>query len=674
MSHNKTSDKLHFTELINRHKIEIPIIQRDYAQGREGKEELRRSFLDALHTAVTEEKPLELDFVYGTVAKNIVQPLDGQQRLTTLFLLHWYAATKERQAKDIKNSLTNFTYETRASSREFCLELVRQGVDLDRLMKPDKDHFNELSKTIIDSAWFFLFWKKDPTIKSMLVMLDDIHQRFKNEREIWTRLNNISFHYIELTNFGLSDDLYIKMNARGKEITEFEKFKASFERHLESKKTWEDGVHLEGRFEHKVDTIWTDLFWKHRDSENRIDFQFIQFISNAAIISYALFQRIAENEVEEKAARAILMAKVKGNVTDAAVQRERIERRIASLSTMVAKVVPQDFPDQQSFQILIKYLDVYSSKPDIRIKKEQLPLWDQDEDSTLFNTIILGKAPTYKQRVLFFAQTEYLRTTDYNEFIFSDWMRVVRNVVHNTAIDSADRFLGAVELVNELVPGCGNIYSHLATVTINSNFASEQMIEEVSKARLIAKDPALKSGIFACEDLSFFEGRIAFALQCASSPGTLTPESLSAIWKVVSMHLSEKDISNDFRRAMLTIRNNDFYTYWGTWSHGTDCQKRCLIENTAELKGYFTKGYKEYLKDMIHALLSKTPSQIVDEYNPPPSMKNWKKRLIKERELLDNYCKSKYFGIEIIDGQEERCFLFNEFKRPNSREKCFKVE
>jgi hypothetical protein len=55
MSNNPTSEKLTFRELISKHRIEIPIIQRDYAQGREGKEELRKNFLNALLEAVSME-------------------------------------------------------------------------------------------------------------------------------------------------------------------------------------------------------------------------------------------------------------------------------------------------------------------------------------------------------------------------------------------------------------------------------------------------------------------------------------------------------------------------------------------------------------------------------------------------------------------------------------------
>ena len=78
-------------EVVQLQKIAIPLIQRDYAQGRMDGDvnRVRNRFLSALHDAIT-DKPITLDFVYGDIdEKGVMTPLDGQQRLTTLFLLHW---------------------------------------------------------------------------------------------------------------------------------------------------------------------------------------------------------------------------------------------------------------------------------------------------------------------------------------------------------------------------------------------------------------------------------------------------------------------------------------------------------------------------------------------------------------------------------------------------------
>ena len=62
------SKNISFWGLLTSKKIVIPIIQRDYAQGRIGKEYLRERFLGQLFAALQgDAKPLVLDFVYGSV-------------------------------------------------------------------------------------------------------------------------------------------------------------------------------------------------------------------------------------------------------------------------------------------------------------------------------------------------------------------------------------------------------------------------------------------------------------------------------------------------------------------------------------------------------------------------------------------------------------------------------
>ena len=107
-------------------KIIVPMIQRDYAQGRISAdvEKVRNRFLDALKQAVV-DSPITLDLIYGDIdADGTMTPLDGQQRLTTLFLLHWYAAKKEGIAEKDYDFLYNFSYATRYSARDFCDRLI----------------------------------------------------------------------------------------------------------------------------------------------------------------------------------------------------------------------------------------------------------------------------------------------------------------------------------------------------------------------------------------------------------------------------------------------------------------------------------------------------------------------------------------------------------------------
>ena len=80
-----------FWDFLNKFKIEIPIIQRDYAQGRIENETIRLTFLDAIYQCINNKDAINLDFIYGNVNEDTFLPLDGQQRLTTLFLLYLYS-------------------------------------------------------------------------------------------------------------------------------------------------------------------------------------------------------------------------------------------------------------------------------------------------------------------------------------------------------------------------------------------------------------------------------------------------------------------------------------------------------------------------------------------------------------------------------------------------------
>ncbi len=726
MNNKNTSQKVSFLQLISDDsikcnccdntvwkpikKVEIPIIQRDYAQGRDGKDELRKNFLNSLLKAI-EDKPLELDFVYGNIVDDVLQPLDGQQRLTTLYLLYWFVAVKENKLdEDLKNLLNKFTYETRTSSSEFCEELINKGIRYSNETK--------ISDVIIDSSWFFLSWKKDPTIKSMLTMLDAIQQIFKDKTEVWEKLENITFHFIELQNFGLSDDLYIKMNARGKPLTEFENFKAKFEQYykLEIFKTDENGkeilengqkVILKGNWEkelsltdenkaqwkllteksfaYKIDTQWTDLFWINGYKNNKIDDKLMKFIAGIAINNYAICGNIYEDLEQDNIVIGELKKKNSKYTNAQAIKRERVERRIQVLFNNPKNIIPEDFPTKDSFQYLIDCFDIFSKDSNHNIIALKLPLWDFitienngiSSENNLFSELIKPSKTEYKQRVLFYAQSAYLlKSEEKDDELFSEWMRVVRNIAQNSTIDSASTFIGAIGLINELSAGCANIYEYLRTNDIVSQFAQTQIKEEKLKS-FANKNSENKRVIFQLEDTIFFKGKIEFALHCSdfkNSESKFEIQQLNSILSIVNEHLAQKDLSNSFRRGLLTCGENDFYKYWTSWSYNTELHKRCFLENVNELKNNLSKEFiRENLKELFLKMMNQTLEQVIETFVAPIGMPNWKKEIIKKPELLNNYCQGHFFGILDLDESDDRCFLFNSKKRPNSRSECHEV-
>jgi len=258
-------------------RVEVPLIQRDYAQGRPEEIEIRSRILASLHGALTrssdEGAGLVLDFVYGDVSEGVLRPIDGQQRLTTLFLLHWYLATRAGHLV-ADASWTSFTYATRHSAQLFCERLVANP-------SPLAVTDSAPAKWIKDQPWYLHVWRHDPTVQAMLVMLDAIHDRFGPEsaEKLWLRLtedNRVTFNLLPIRTPDRGEDLYIKMNSRGRPLTRFENFKAHFGELLERR--FEDDLRV-GHVKEAFDQSWTDLLWHYRGNDNLVDAQFMRYLT-----------------------------------------------------------------------------------------------------------------------------------------------------------------------------------------------------------------------------------------------------------------------------------------------------------------------------------------------------------------------------------------------------------
>ena len=310
-------EKISFWNLISSNaikKICIPTIQRDYALGHRKEVYKRNSFLNALKEAVCEKTELPLDFVYGVDNETMFIPLDGQQRLTTLWLLHWYIAYKSGMLyyPEIQDVFTKFSYETRISSSDFCRSLC--GL----LPIPVED--TEIGKNIsirtwiMQQTWFYHQYKQDPTIIGMLNMIagteitdkygndivDGLEEMFSDNeydfQNLWNRLTSskcIVFHKLNVS-LNDSDELYVKMNARGKQLTDFENFKTELVQFSKASEILGETAALE--FAAKLDVEWTDIFWNNRWSDARTNDISIDEIYFAFIRRYVRLEAIKKYE------------------------------------------------------------------------------------------------------------------------------------------------------------------------------------------------------------------------------------------------------------------------------------------------------------------------------------------------------------------------------------------
>lgn len=457
--------------------IYIPRIQRDYAQGRNDEEAkmIRENILDDVST----RKPLSWGIVFGVSEdkdfedgsrKKCFVPIDGQQRLTTLFLLNLYGAKRHKISFDY---LSNFNYETRNASKDFIEALVSNW--------DGENSESSLKKHIINQGWFINYWSLDPTVDAILNTLSSIDTRFSNHPEIFDNLDRISFEFLDLKSLDLNETLYLKMNSRGRKLSQFDKIKSEIDKiisiyeaplsecnfelyednHLKSLKSFSD------KWKYCIDRKWSDLFW-NKDTHN-FDIAFLAFLVNY-LIPYA----------GEKYA-------------------------------YIDNLLNINFSDGEFF-LPWKYLSTYLNQGENA--RMFLKGISNILNKLIFNTgksnvvpELLAIPSTYPTRAMQFGLLSYAGK-DYNSKEFEEWRRFVYNYSINTVEDRETFFAFSKRIIEEFSEHSTNILSYLSGKYSPEKFTREQLNEEYFKAYRLLREDELAQAIRVAEKHPMLNGRI----------------------------------------------------------------------------------------------------------------------------------------------------------------------
>jgi hypothetical protein len=631
--------------------VEVPLIQRDYAQGRESEKEVRNDFLDALHGALTlpaghARLPLNLDFVYGSIDTangRRFLPLDGQQRLTTLFLLHWYLAWRDGVLDQFKTTFSDghhshFTYRVRPTSTEFFDALVRfapQG---------SPDNVQSVRRMLEDEPWFFLHWRLDPTIQSALTMLDAIHERFRGSVGFYARLSDeerptITFHVLPLEHFGLSDDLYIKMNARGKPLTAFETFKARFEELLKelfptgTRRIGDSDLPVPQFFERRMDTQWTDFFWRH------------------------------QHDTFDDAAMNLMLALIRMSL-DPANPSFTVDTAALgwSVDPSFTTFHERGWLTERFAIHMMDLLEAWSEGgPGL---SRQLPTANYFDEEAFFQRAITAPAGLrYFELVQFAALVFYLRhhRGAVQPSALQEWMRVVTNLAANSDIERPEEFGRSLAGLEKLVPFANQILQRLGEPDLDVlGFSPQQVREESLKAQLLSAHPGWREPILRAEAHGYFQGQIEFLLKFSGVLDRWLDDN-SVRWSDSEDAEYRKRFSNYLSKAEAVFSDgglNDFGDYrWerallvkGDYllprglnhsllanGQGEATWKRLLRgalksdESVEQKRGYVREVFDEI--DLVKGVAESLDSVLA----VPLSMESWRRAAIEQPEVIA-YC------------------------------------
>lgn len=265
------------------HRIIIPDLQRDYCWGdkvhTDEKKELVSGFVNNLIHQFNNSQYkefLNLGLLYGYEAPtNHIQLCDGQQRITTLYLLLGMLNRKTEDNVFRKYLISDYEYlqddkepylqySIRETSLYFLSDLVCHF-----FIKEKKDtYFVNNCEDIEQSTWFFNDYKYDPSIQSMIRALFIIDNIVNKKDKDWCRefgvflTTKLTFMYYDMGNRKNGEETFVVINTTGEPLSSTQNLKPLILRGLinehnkEMPEQWED-----------MET-W---FWRKRKASNGND-------------------------------------------------------------------------------------------------------------------------------------------------------------------------------------------------------------------------------------------------------------------------------------------------------------------------------------------------------------------------------------------------------------------
>ena len=499
-------------EVVNINRIVVPKIQRSYAQGRKGESYIRNTFLNDIFAHLVADKDMDLNFIYGAVRKMensmVFELIDGQQRMTTLFLLHWYIANRElkhdsQEYLDICSKLEKFTYETRVTSTDFCQMLASFRGEVSSVYP---------SKVLKLSKWYFKAYDKDATVECMLNMLDAIHDKYEAELEknpgisLFGSLNKLQFQVLSLGEFGLTEELYIKMNSRGLPLSSFDNFKAELTGYLRGTAIGKEKVPLTNSytgskvpfyvdFSTNLDTNWINVFWSKEEPD--FDSKYFKFFHMYLGLKYLLEPLNTSSDLNKDAV-------VKFFITE---DNYSYKYKGFSLYKSTFEAHPEYFKG------ISKVLTTFGNKYKTEIIPNVNPTWETSKPiETFFNKT------TQNVNLAFFATTEFIEAyRNFDLATYKRWMRVAWNMIENSETDNNTNVASVARNLSSIIrytASCDGLGFYEALELYgeedNARLASAVIKEEVIKAKRIAEDAEWEDLFISAEKHPFLKGTTSF--------------------------------------------------------------------------------------------------------------------------------------------------------------------
>jgi uncharacterized protein with ParB-like and HNH nuclease domain len=263
-------------------KIVIPDLQRDYCWGdkawdkdKKNHGELVSGFVENLSDYFNEKmsEELTLGLIYGYEhPKHYIQLCDGQQRITTLFLL--LGVLNRKTDKFQKHLISPFElnlddkepylqYAIRESTLYFLSDLV-----CEYFLKPDD---NITVDQIKEQDWYFAEYDLDASIQSMIAAIKTIETKLSKITD-WVNfgnfiLNNLQMLYYDMGDRTHGEETFVVINTTGEPLTATENLKPILLGNIENEKIRKE---FSEQWEEREDWFWRNKTLKSRTADGGV--------------------------------------------------------------------------------------------------------------------------------------------------------------------------------------------------------------------------------------------------------------------------------------------------------------------------------------------------------------------------------------------------------------------
>ena len=688
---NDEMEDVKFVDIFNHGKveIEIPKIQRNYVQGNNIR--IREQFVKDIFDNMINNKIMDLDIIFGIekqeeeVSKFI--PIDGQQRLTTLFLVFWYIYFISENYEEIEKM--KFSYESREKTKDFFRFLRNSNKNEEnnifkQITKSEKEKIAERIKDTI--GYKNSQWDNDTTVNAALNMLDEIEHYCKPLQQsdlenIINNKRNIGFKkYILNLGVDVAEDLYIKMNSRGRELSNFDKIKAILENYLQkdlNEETYKQ-IYI------NLNYYWLNLFI----NEEETNIETIKKAENKFYIflkKYVIYQFIEENVK-------------KNNLRDITVIEEENED--------IIRLGEKNYQIENIEKFAEKLINVMSN---IKILLLEYDNSDFIDIKKITRDILENEKYDIKEDLEFYSIIKFLEfnnAKDKKEEYY-EWIRITRNYIESInhiqkegSTENYSRTLAFIKrMADEMkkfnfnpIEVVYNIGDKLEKEGKNENnwfFETEKMKSKLIKEESMEKEidwtrTEWRKVIIQADKDTYFKGRNYFLFEYIY--GEENVELFVKYQKITEILFNNKNKDKEeylLQRALLaTDMTNESKSYFIQTREDSNVYTYLLFFNTdntntwlSELNKIKEVNVRKALKSLIDKyLLEESIEKInkstiikklnkqIKEYN---DMYNWKYYFIKNPNLF----KASQMGNIMFERNkmEEKIFILNRTRRSSTQ-------